>query len=248
MFVVFRDPIPARHGIAAGGDPDLVFDTAGKLLARVWRPGAHTVDFTDGSRREVPSQEVPSPIEIAGPWKVAFPPNLGAPPAATFDKLVSWPQRPEDGIRHFSGTATYTRDFNVSAASLGPGREAWLDLGDVQVIAEVRLNGQDLGILWKPPFRLNATAALKPGANRLEVRVTNLWPNRMIGDERLPDSTRWGRRGLIGRWPDWLLKGEPRPDGRVTFCTRKAYTKNDPLLPSGLLGPVRLRFVRIVEL
>jgi hypothetical protein len=119
----------------------------------------------------------------------------------------------------------------------------------VQVIAEVRLNGQDLGILWKPPFRLNTTAALKPGANRLEVRVTNLWPNRMIGDEQLPDSMPWTRRRpLPSRWPGWLLKGEPRPDGRVTFCTRKVYKKDDPLLESGLLGPVRLEFAQRVEL
>ena len=116
------------------------------------------------------------------------------------------------------------------------------------MIAEVRLNGQDLGILWKPPFRLNATGALKPGTNRIEVRVTNLWPNRMIGDEQLPDLTRWGRRNLIGRWPDWVLKGEPRPDGRVTFCTRKVYAKDDPLLDSGLIGPVRLSFARRVDL
>lgn len=248
VFAVFREPMPARHVVAASGDPELGFDAGGKLVARVRQPGAHTLEFDNGSNREVASQDVPSPLEIAGPWNVEFPPNLGAPPSATFAKLVSWTQRPEDGIRYFSGTATYARDFELSAERLGPGREAWLDLGDVQVIAEVRLNGQALGILWKPPFRLNATAALKPGTNRLEVRVTNLWPNRMIGDEHLPDSTRWARRNLIGRWPDWVLKGEPRPDSRVTFCTRKVYTKDDPLLESGLLGPVRLTFARKVDL
>jgi hypothetical protein len=205
--------------------------------------------LNDGSKREVASQDVPASIEVAGPWNVEFPPNLGAPRSATFAKLVSWTHRPEDGIRYFSGTATYTREFELSAESLGPGREAWLELGDVQVIAEVHLNGQDLGILWKPPFRLNATTALKRGTNRLEMRVTNLWPNRMIGDEQLPDSMAWTRkRPLPARWPDWVLKGEPRPDGRVTFCTRKVYTKNDSLLDSGLLGPVRFTFVRTVDL
>jgi hypothetical protein len=249
VFVVFRDPAPARRVVALSGEVDLSYGAGGKLMARVWQPGAHTLAFDDGSRREVPTQPVPSPIEIAGPWNVEFPPKLGAPPSASFPKLVSWTQRPEDGIRYFSGTATYTREFELSAETLGPDREVWLDLGDVQVIAEVRLNGQDLGILWKPPFRLNTTAALKPGANRLEVRVTNLWPNRMIGDEQLPDSMPWTRRRpLPSRWPDWLLKGEPRPDGRVTFCTRKAYAKDDPLLPSGLLGPVRLTFARTVDL
>ncbi len=218
-------------------------------MARVWQPRASTLEFDDGSKREVPSQDASSPIALAGPWDVVFPPNLGAPPSATFDRLVSWTERPEDGIRYFSGTATYTREFELNPEKLGPGREVWLDLGDVQVIAEVRLNGQDLGILWKPPFRLNATTALKPGTNRLEVRVTNLWPNRMIGDEQLPDTTVWKRKPpLPAKWPDWVLKGEPRPDGRVTFCTRKVYKKNDPLLESGLLGPVRLVFSVKVDL
>ncbi len=249
VFVVFHQPLPARQVVAVNGEPDLAFNSAGNLVARLWEPGAHTLEFSDGSRQELASQPVPAPVEIAGPWAVAFPPNLGAPPSATFAKLVSWTQRPEDGIRYFSGTATYTREFELSAEQFGPGREAWLDLGEVQIIAEVRLNGQDLGILWKPPFRINATAALKPGTNRLEVRVTNLWPNRMIGDEQLPDSMNYkGKQGLPLRWPDWLLNGDPRPDGRVTFCTRKVYKKNDPLLDSGLLGPVRLTFARTLDL
>ncbi len=248
VFVVFREPLPARHVVAASGEAELTFDADGKLRARVRKPDVNQVEFSDGSKGDLPSQAVPPSIELAGPWNVQFPPGLGAPPSAGFSELVSWTQRPEAGIRYFSGTATYTREFEVSAEHLGLGREGWLDLGDVQVIAEVRLNGQDLGILWKPPFRLNATAALKPGTNRLEVRVTNLWPNRMIGDEQLPDTTRWARRSLIGRWPDWVLKGEPRPDGRVTFCTRKVYKPDAPLLPSGLLGPVRLNFAQTVKL
>lgn len=249
VFVVFREPAPARHVVKVDGELDLAFDPGGGLVARVRQPGGRTLEFSDGSRREVPGRDVPLPMEITGPWQVAFPPNLGAPASASFAELVSWTKRPEDGIRYFSGTATYTREFELSAERVGPGREAWLDLGDVQVIAEVRLNGQDLGILWKPPFRLDATPALKPGANRLEVRVTNLWPNRMIGDEQLPDSMKWlAKRALPQRWPDWVLRGEPRPDGRVTFCTRKVYAKDDPLLNSGLLGPVRLVFAQRVEL
>lgn len=210
---------------------------------------AHIVEFSDGSKRRLAAEAVPVPLEIAGPWTVEFPPNPGAPRSAVFEKLESWPRRPEAGIRYFSGTATYTREFKLPAERLGSDREVWLDLGGVQVIAEVRLNGRDLGILWKPPFRLNATSALRPGTNRLEVRVTNLWPNRMIGDEQLPDSMEWqGKRALPARWRDWLLKGEPRPDGRVTFCTRKVYDKSAPLLDSGLIGPVRLTSARLLKL
>jgi len=104
----------------------------------------------------------------------------------------------------------------------------------------LRVNGQNFGILWKPPFRADVTGALRPGRNLLEVKVTNLWPNRLIGDERqFPDDCEWSGPALA-RWPLWFLKGGPRPSGRFTFATWKHYGKDSPLLESGLLGPVRL--------
>ena len=119
------------------------------------------------------------------------------------------------------------------------------------MIAAVKLNGRDLGIHWKPPFRVDVTDALKAGANELEISVTSLWPNRMIGDATLPDDIEWqkGRRGQYpAQWPDWLVKGTPRPSGRIAFCTRRAvYDKDDTLLPSGLIGPVVLRAVEQTE-
>lgn len=119
-----------------------------------------------------------------------------------------------------------------------------LNLGDVQVIAEVNLNGQDLGILWKPPFRVDVTKLARPGVNDLEVRVTNLWPNRLIGDEQFPDDCssdgKWTSGG-IPSWPQWLLQGQPRPEPRrLTLAALKHWTKDDRLLPSGLLGPVTI--------
>jgi hypothetical protein len=182
---------------------------------------------------------------VAGPWQVSFQPNLGAPASAKLDKLISLSEHAEPGIRFFSGTATYSCKFEIADLK----SQTFLDLGDVQVIAEVRLNGRNLGILWKPPFRVDVTDALKPGANDLEVRVTTLWPNRMIGDAALPDDVPWNRQRPKGayplKWPDWLVNGTPRPSGRVTFCTRRnVYTKDDPLLHSGLIGPVVLRTVK----
>jgi hypothetical protein len=111
----------------------------------------------------------------------------------------------------------------------------------VQVIAEVRLNGKDLGILWKAPFRVDVTDAAKAGDNELEVRVTNLWPNRLIGDEQYPDDCEWN--GItLKRWPDWMVKGVTRPvPERVAFTTWKHWHKDSPLQPSGLIGPVVLR-------
>ena len=127
-----------------------------------------------------------------------------------FEKLISWPDSKDKGIKYFSGTATYRKTINIPAERFGENRSLLLDLGSVKEIAEVRLNGQDLGILWKAPFRVDITKAAKPGDNELEVRVTNLWPNRLIGDEQYPDDCQWD--GIhLKNWPEWMLKGEPRP-------------------------------------
>ena len=95
--------------------------------------------------------------------------------------------------------------------------------------AEVSLNGQNLGVFWKPPFRVNITAAAKPGMNHLVVKVTNLWPNRLIGDEQLPADVEWNGDQLKA-WPQWLLNGKPSPTGRLTFTTWHHWTKDSPLL------------------
>ena len=140
----------------------------------------------------------------------------------------------------------------MPARMLGKDRALYLDLGRVSVIAEAKLNDRDLGILWKPPFRVEVTDILHPGANELEVRVVNLWPNRLIGDEQLPSDCEWVPPATISdqyraawgevldHWPQWLLENQPSPTGRVTFTTWKHWTKDDSLLESGLLGPVRI--------
>jgi hypothetical protein len=109
------------------------------------------------------------------------------------------------------------------------------------VIAEVELNGKNLGILWKPPFRVDVTEAVKAGENRLEVKVINLWINRMIGDERLPEDSERNPNGTLKSWPSWVSAGKPSPTGRYTFTTWRLWKKGEPLQASGLLGPVILR-------
>jgi len=116
------------------------------------------------------------------------------------------------------------------------------------VIAEVRLNGRSLGTLWHRPFRVEISKALRTGSNTLEVDVSNLWVNRLIGDEQHPDDCEWTERHL-SRWPDWLLSRKLRPQpARIAFTTWKHWNANDPLLPSGLLGPVSLRCAGLVPL
>jgi hypothetical protein len=177
----------------------------------------------------------------SGPWTVRFPPNRGAPAEAMLEKLTSWSEHPEPGIRYFSGTATTSTRFELPEGFMKGAQEVWLDLGEVAVIAEVRLNGQNLGVLWHRPFRLEVGKTLRVGSNTLEVDVSNLWVNRLIGDEQHPADCEWTEQHLT-RWPDWLTSGQPRPQpSRVTFTTWKHWTANDQLLPSGLLGPVTLR-------
>ena len=176
----------------------------------------------------------------------------GAPPQVTLARLISWSEHPDPGVRYFSGTATYRKSLAVPARWFTSGRRIYLDLGRVEMTAQVKLNGHDLGILWKPPFRLDVTGALRAGPNALEVDVVNLWPNRIIGDEQLPADCKWlpagyvhgwplpNPAGNLAEWPAWLKAGRASPTGRHTFATWQLLTKDCPLLDSGLLGPVRL--------
>ena len=147
-------------------------------------------------------------------------------------------------MKYFSGTATYRKTLDVPANWISRDR-VYLDLGRVEVMAKARLNGRDLGILWKPPFRVNVTGVLRRGKNSLEVEVVNLWPNRLIGDDRLPADCKWLPDGDIAEWPKWLLDDRRSPTGRHTFTTWRLWTKDSPLLDSGLLGPVRLEAARV---
>ena len=221
---------------AAAGRPPVV---------KAWSNGGVELRTARGEVLHADASDLPAPQEISGEWNLNFPPDWGAPPSVTLEKLISWTDHPNDGVRYFSGTATYEKEIEIPAERLSSGRELWLNLGAVKNFAEVSLNGQNFGVLWKPPFRVNLTAAARPGANKLVVKVTNLWPNRLIGDEQLPDDREWNGMQLKA-WPQWLLDGKPSPTGRLTFTTWHHWTKDSPLLESGLLGPVTLRTAEII--
>ena len=210
----------------------LHFDPAGSVFVVFRKPAAGTDRKAPGAS---PLQVVQ---ELKGPWEVSFPPKWGAPERIRLENLISWADHADPGVKYFSGTAKYRAAFDFRPED---SQRVFLDLGKVEVTAGVRLNGKDLGILWKPPFRMDITGALKPGSNELEVSVTNLWPNRLIGDEQFPDDCEWNSKGGLVAWPKWLLDGTPRPEPRrLTFTTWKHWHKDDALLPSGLLGPVTI--------
>ena len=200
---------------------------------------------------------LPAPKPVSGPWRIAFQADRGAPGAITIDTLASWTAHPEAGVKFFSGTAAYTKELTIEPEFLAEGRRLFLDLGRVMVIAEVALNGQQLGVLWKSPYRVDITAAARAGANALEVRVTNLWPNRIIGDEQRPPdyaynvrSSRRGRsQGPIVEFPEWYIRNEPKPlSQRVSFPAYQYYNADSELLESGLIGPATLRPAQVYDL
>jgi hypothetical protein len=212
----------------------------GKLELSAFHAGTCEVRTARGHAQRIEIPPLPAGMELGGPWTVSFQPGRGAPPGVELERLISWTEHSDAGVRYFSGTATYTKTFDVPPEWLEPGRIVALDLGEVKNLATVAIDGRDLGVWWKPPFAADVTSALKPGTNTLEVRVTNLWVNRLIGDEQWPDDREWDGVKLA-RWPQWMLDGTPRPvPQRLTFTTWKHYDRDSPLLPSGLLGPVRL--------
>lgn len=259
VFVVFPAAASADAGritVIEGGA--LRIEHRAGLRIEADHPGPRVLVSANNTRRSVDIAPIPLPLAVGGTWTVRFPPALGAPPSIALDRLVSWSDHADEGVRHFSGTATYCATVDVPAAMLEPGLGVRLDLGDVAEIARVQINGRDMGILWKPPFALDVTAALNLGRNIIEIAVTNLWPNRIIGDAALPDDVTWkpnayaavlpGFGDTLTEWPAWLKDGKPSPTGRVTFATWRLWDKGAPLLRSGLLGPVTLSCTRIVTL
>jgi hypothetical protein len=199
-----------------------------------------------GGGRNFPRLE--SVAEISGEWKVFFDTRGGGPGDVTFSRLEDWTRRPEPGIRYYSGTVTYHTTFDLPRALARSARDLrnslsriWLDLGTVKNLANVRLNGRELGVVWCAPWRVDIGSAMKRKGNLLEITVANLWPNRLIGDEKQPPDAEYGKSGGLLRMPGWVTGNEARPStGRYAFSTWKHFTGDSPLLPSGLLGPVRL--------
>jgi hypothetical protein len=170
------------------------------------------------------SLSLPKPVEtelttVEGPWNVSFQPGRGAPASVTLDKLISWSDSQDKGVKYFSGAGTYTKTIQASADWFKNRARLWIDLGEVKNLAEVTVNGKSLGVVWHAPYRMDLTSALKPGANQVTIKVINAWVNRLIGDQQ-PDATT-----------------------KYTFADVKPYKANSPLLPSGLLGPVKLERV-----
>jgi len=228
VFVVFREPLDAEHLVAVPeivrGEPateefpfnhvELVAGRQGNLEWLAWTGGTCVLRGSGGMQREVVIEPIPAPQELTGPWEVRFAKDRGAPESKVFEDLHFWNSDPDEGVKHFSGTAAYSKQFKLPDDWLKGGDRVFLDLGRVRNVAEVTLNEKKLGICWTSPARLEVTDILRPGTNTLVVNITNLWANRMIGDGKLP------------------------PEKRI--CRSSMPPLTGPLLDSGMLGPVRL--------
>jgi len=150
--------------------------------------------------------------EIEGSWNVAFDTEWGGPGCLEFKRLIDWTTHPDNGVKYYSGTGAYTKSFDLPAKLKGGGKPVYLDLGEVQDMAEVTLNGVNLGVVWCKPFQVEITGAVKDAGNNLKVAAVNRWSNRMLGDKVLSE--------------DYMLRSN-------------ASHASKPI-PAGLLGPVRL--------
>jgi hypothetical protein len=177
------------------------------------------------------SNQASENIHLPGPWDVAFQAGRGAPEKAVFDTLIDWTAHSADGIKYFSGTATYSIRFDATKEQAQS--KAVLRLGTVAALAQVRLNGKDLGVVWTAPWEAELTGALKAGANALEIEVTNPWANRLVGDAALPPEQRITRSNMTYR------KG-PRDQGGHKLRPFSGFSSEDALQPSGLTGPVTI--------
>ncbi|WP_233260915.1 glycosyl hydrolase [Pedobacter sp. HMWF019] len=190
-----------------------------------WLPSAKSNEIT-----------LSSLMTLNGFWDVRFDPKWGGPAHTVFDTLSDWTKNSNEGVKYYSGIASYHKVFDLKSVNQVKGSAALhLDLGQVKNMARVILNGKDLGVLWTAPWRMDISSAVKEKNNELIIEVANLWPNRLIGDEKKPYD------GVVnGQWPEWLLKNQPRTSGRYTFTSSQPYKADSPLFESGLIGPVSI--------
>jgi hypothetical protein len=233
VFVVFRRPAHEKHLVSvaapAGGMAVQERSDSG-VRVRLWRNGRYVMRPSDQRPLTVDVAGIPQSMQLPGPWKVRFAPGRGAPESVVFDELIPWDKHPDERLRHFSGQATYQKKLTLDEEQAeGLVR---LQLGDVKCLAQVRVNGMDRGVVWTAPWTVDLTGAARPGENTLEIGVTNLWVNRLIGDAGLPKDQRLTRTSI-------RLEAGDR-----TVRPFQGYGSTDPLATSGLLGPVRLEFGR----
>ena len=187
------------------------------------RNGQYSLLYAGGNETTFDVVDIPEPLLVSGSWEVSFNPEWGAPETTTFEMLTDWTHSPDPGIRYYSGKAAYSREIELPEVMFRENQRLILDLGEVGNIAHVMVNGTDLGRDWHFPMEIDITGAAKPGSNRLEIDVTGTWNNRLVGDARYPEQAK-----------TWL-------------ATDLLLTGDEGLVPSGLIGPVKVYVEKTVN-
>jgi len=242
VFVIFKDAPVQKHVTAILKDGKKLFpgnqsetrqtppidlnSKNGKKVISVNEPGTYTLTWSDGRQEVVRAEQSPKEMELTGKWDLHFDSKWGAPEKTTIDELKSWIKFEEPGIKYYSGNATYRKSFTLTSNDI-KNKVLNLDLGNVQEMASVKVNGHQMQVVWSAPFRFDITPFVKAGTNQLEVEVVNMWPNRLIGDGKLPVEQRKTKTNIIkfnGPDADKLLR------------------------ESGLLGPVKISMADLINL
>jgi len=242
VFVVFKDAPAQNHVTAIQKDgknifPNNKFETketpfialykqGEKKMAAVYEPGKYNLTWSDGKKEVIHNEKSREDILLTGKWSLHFDPEWGGPVKSEINELKSWIKFDEPGIKYYSGTVTYLKTFSLSTKEISE-KLLMLDLGNVQEMASVKINGHQLQVMWSAPFRFDITSFVKDGLNKLEVEVVNLWPNRLIGDSKLPENKRLTKTNII----------------KFNGSDAESYLRE-----SGLLGPVKVRIISLYNL
>jgi len=192
-----------------------------KLSTTIFEPGKYVTTWSGGKTKTY-TLSSPNPVSLlSGKWEIRFDTKWGGPAQIETDSLRSWTKFDDRGIRYYSGSAVYKKHFTVAANALKE-KTVLLDLGNVLEMASIIINGHKMPVKWSAPFQFDISNEVKAGENLLEVEVVNLWPNRLIGDSKLPISERLTKTNIM------------KYDGSDS----EKYLRE-----SGLLGPVSIRFI-----
>ena len=239
VFVVFKTAPAQKHVTAIQKDgknwfPQNQFETketplidlfkqGEKMVAAIYESGMYTLTWSDGRKETVRADKIQSPTELTGKWDLHFDPKWGAPEKLEINALKSWIKFEEPGIKYYSGTANYLKSFSLTANDIR-NKLLILDLGNVQEMASVKINGHQMQVMWSAPFLFDITPFVREGANNLEVEVVNLWPNRLIGDSKLPEKQRLTQTNI----------------NKFNVPDAESFLRE-----SGLLGPVKISMISL---
>ncbi|MCL2743965.1 MAG: hypothetical protein FWE67_08940 [Planctomycetaceae bacterium] len=240
LFVVFTKQENEGHIMAINAPEkglEILPSPAGQFNYTVWKNGDYNM-MTSTAKKIAVKAELPKPLELLGDWEVRFDPQWGGPEKTVFNKLILWNEHSDPAIKYYSGKATYVKNFVLNKEQLGnPMR---LSVNAAHNVARVKVNGKELGILWTFPRTADVASAVKEGENLLEIEVVNCWANRLIGDAGLPKEKRFTKTNL------YLVPERETEDW--TYKAFQGFAANDPLLMSGLLGPVMIEFGKSGEI